>query len=131
MAKLTPKLPLRMDDNDGAYKMITDYKELARQNLKNLVLTNPGEKTMDSNFGVGVKRYLFDNYNNIDKIQSEIFARLSEQVNTYLSYIDLYNVRVSEDSTKGKINIAIYYNIIPLGLSDSLDLAYETNNIWR
>lgn len=131
MAKLTPKLPLRMDDNDGAYKMITDYKELARQNLKNLVLTNPGEKTMDSNFGVGVKRYLFDNYNNIDKIQSEIFARLSEQVSTYLSYIDLYNVRVTEDSTKGKINIAIYYNITPLGLSDSLDLAYETNNIWR
>ena len=43
---LTPKLPL-VRDTINDFLLITDYKELVKQNLKNLILTNPGEKIMD------------------------------------------------------------------------------------
>jgi phage baseplate assembly protein W len=130
MSKLTPKLPLQLDDDDGAFKMISQYQELAKQNLRNLVLTNPGEKSMDGSFGVGVKRYLFENYRDISSVQSDLHARISEQVARYLSYINVYDLRVTDNQEKGKISVVIYYIIMPLGQSATLDLSYETNNIW-
>lgn len=131
MRNLAPKLPLQIDEKDGAFKAITQYQDLAKQNLKNLVLTNPGEKSMDSSFGVGVKRYLFENYRDTSEIQSELHARVTEQVRRYLSYINVYDLKASDSEGKGRITIVIYYVIIPLGYSSTLDLSYETNNIWR
>ena len=56
---LTPKLPL-VRDTINDFLLITDYKELVKQNLKNLILTNPGEKIMDADFGIGINRFLFE-----------------------------------------------------------------------
>lgn len=57
MAGLSPKLPVSRDSEDG-YSLTKTYEEMVRQNLKNLLLTNPGERMMDPDFGVGMKRYL-------------------------------------------------------------------------
>ena len=59
MAGLTPQLPLARDAING-YTLITDYKTLVRQNFKNLLFTIPGERVMDRDFGIGLKRYLFE-----------------------------------------------------------------------
>ena len=37
---------------------ITDPKEQVKQNFRILLLTAPGERLTDSNFGVGLKNYL-------------------------------------------------------------------------
>ena len=55
---LTPRLPL-IKGNSFDYELITSYQELIRQNLKNILLTNPGERIMDINFGVGLNSFLF------------------------------------------------------------------------
>ena len=56
---LTPKLPLTKDTvND--YLLITDYINLVKQNLKSLLLTNPGERIMDAGFGAGLNQFLFE-----------------------------------------------------------------------
>ena len=34
--------------------------EVIKQNFKNLVLTNPGERVMLTDFGVGIRRFLFE-----------------------------------------------------------------------
>ena len=41
---LSPKLPLTVSDVFGPYNLNTTFDELAKQNLKMLVLTNPGER---------------------------------------------------------------------------------------
>ena len=46
---LTPKLPL-VRDSINDFLLITDYKELVKQNFKNLILTNPGEKNNGCRF---------------------------------------------------------------------------------
>ncbi len=58
---LSPKLPLTTSDVFGAYNLNTTFQEVAKQNLQMLVLTMPGERMMDVNFGVGLRRYLFEN----------------------------------------------------------------------
>ena len=67
MAGITPHLPLVVDGINGI-KLIQDYKDLVKQNLKNLLLTIPGERIMDVDFGVGLRKYLFemDNDNSIN-----------------------------------------------------------------
>jgi phage baseplate assembly protein W len=59
MAGLSPKLPLAPDNQDG-YALNRTYFEMVQQNLKHIILTNPGERIMDPLFGVGIKKYLFE-----------------------------------------------------------------------
>ena len=51
MSSIGVALPLRLDFSDG-FVMIKDIKRMFRQNLKMLILTNPGERVMDPLFGV-------------------------------------------------------------------------------
>jgi phage baseplate assembly protein W len=118
MAGLSPKLPLSVDLFDGHYALTKTHKELVAQNLKHLILTSPGERIMDPNFGVGLRQFLFEQ-NDISTKQS-ISQRIMTQVQEYLPYIELEEVLVfSDDETEeefsantilNKINIRIFYN---------------------
>ena len=61
MATLGVKLPITKDSIHG-YTMIDNFHSLIRQNLKMLILTNPGERVMIPDFGVGIQSYLFQNF---------------------------------------------------------------------
>ncbi len=54
------KLPLSTDKIDGPYVLNKTLESTIKQNLKMLVLTEPGERVMNGNFGVGLKRLLFE-----------------------------------------------------------------------
>ena len=69
MAGISIKLPLSLDPDDG-YKLNKTLKEVARQNLKMLVLTAPGERIMIPEFGVGIRNYLFEN------MSSDVFSMI-------------------------------------------------------
>ena len=58
---LAPQLPITFNRRDGIAN-IKNYKLLALQNLKMLVLTIPGERIMDPEFGVGIYALLFENF---------------------------------------------------------------------
>ena len=46
---LTPQLPLN-ESGELEYEHIGEYRSLIQQNFKNLILTIPGERTMDPDF---------------------------------------------------------------------------------
>lgn len=122
MAKLTPRLPLYISETDGAYEMISDYVDLVRQNLKMLVFTNPGERLMDANFGVGLKRYLFQP--SLDRsTESSIRGRIYSQIGTYMNYLAVNQIDVVVEDQK--IDVRIFYSIVPLKISDMLSVNYE------
>ena len=93
MSGLSVKLPLVVSNVFGPYELNTTFNELAKQNLKMLVLTNPGERIMHPDFGVGVSRFLFEN--NTSDIYDTIRSRIYEQVQIYLSYIQIDRVDFS------------------------------------
>jgi len=80
MASLAIKLPLTFDSIDG-FTTIKSIKLLVKQNLKMLILTIPGERVMHPHFGVGMKKFLFENYS--ESVYAEIDTKIREQVNTY------------------------------------------------
>ena len=120
MAGLAPILPLRKDDIDG-YKLIKSYEELARQNLKMLVLTGQGERMMDPEFGVGLRRYLFEPNNPFT--YGNIEAAIRSQVTNYLPYIEILavNFKKSEELTADHLlNVEIEFFVVPLQIKSTL-----------
>jgi len=79
---ISVKLPLIYDPSDGPYKLNKRMKEVVRQNFKNLVLTAPGERVMDPNFGVGLRNYLFE------QISETLFTKISARIRTQRSSSD-------------------------------------------
>lgn len=107
---LAVALPLAIDSIDGAYKLHKDLEGMANQNLKMVILTAPGERIMEPEFGVGTRRFLFEQA--IQGNVSVIRDRISEQVGRYLPYIELnqLNVYIS-DSSPSTLAIVIKYSI--------------------
>lgn len=88
------QLPLQYSPEDGHYVLLKSIRAVGQQNLKMLVLTNPGERIMNPDFGVGISRYLFQQEGNFTSgaIQNRIFS----QVSKYLPYIEITDVEIFE-----------------------------------
>tara|TARA_B100000214_G_C23524708_1_gene426638 strand:- start:126 stop:494 length:369 start_codon:yes stop_codon:yes gene_type:complete len=119
MSSIGVSLPLVYDQGDG-FVMNKTLKRSINQNLKMLILTNPGERVMDPNFGVGVQRYLFANYS--DDINSKIRSRINEQVKRYMPGLRIFSVEFyAENPDTNSIAFRIKYTIPDLGTSDLLE----------
>ena len=122
---LTVKLPLSISP-EGDFTSITEYEDLVKQNLKNLVLTIPGEKPMDGNFGVGIQRFLFEP--NLPYIYGEIETEISEKVEEYMPFLDLEEIRIIPDEKNDNlVRVQIFYVIVPLEVEDNLLLIIARN----
>ena len=126
MPGLAAKLPLFIDVDDGPYTLIKDYKSLAKQNLKCLVLTAPGERVMDPEFGVGLRNYLFEQMDSL--LTSRIRARIIDQVGKYLPYITVTDVNFGDTgSDDNKLDVEIRYVVQGLSITDLLTINAEIN----
>jgi len=88
-----PKLPIHRDSKDG-FTLIKSIPESVKQNLKNLVLTAPGERIMDPNFGVGIRGWLFQQ--NTQEVQDQIEDRVLRQVKRYMPFVQIRQIRFGE-----------------------------------
>jgi phage baseplate assembly protein W len=113
MYGFAPKLPLATSQTDGAYELLKDYTKLVRQNLKMLILTSPGERVMNPEFGVGIKRYLFEYKSEF--IKQEIANRIIDQSNKYIPTAVIQSITYPENSSFGeefnesRLNISIVF----------------------
>jgi phage baseplate assembly protein W len=125
MAGLAVRLPLVRDNRDGL-TLITDYKDLVSQNLLMLVLTVPGEKMMDPEFGVGARRYLFENLDN--SVLQSFQTDLMRQVQRYMPFLTIQRVQFVSAQTHADIvnenylGIRIYYFNRAMKIANSLDV---------
>ena len=126
MPGYSPKLPLMIDDSDGI-GLNQSYREVANQNLKMLLLTIPGERVMDSTFGIGLQRYFFENA--VPVTYSKIEADIRQQVGKYLPYINILKLVIDDsyDNVKdpNAIAVIIEYEIATLNLLDSISLEFN------
>ena len=110
---------LNVSDNSG-FHMIDSLKVNIKQNLKMLILTNPGERVMTPNFGVGIRKYLFEVVS--DEVYAEIDSKIKQQVSLYMPYLKITRVQFDRDANnENRINMKIVYSVPRLSLFDELN----------
>jgi len=120
VASYAVRLPLTQDTGDG-YTMIKRIKTLVRQNLKMLVLTNPGERVMEPEYGVGIKTFLFENF------ESDVYARIDnkirEQVAQYMPAVQIKKIQfTNSDPDTNTLSLFLEYSIPQIATDDLLEI---------
>ena len=122
MSSLAVKLPLTRNTIDG-FTMIKDFKTLVEQNLKMLILTDPGERVMDPNFGVGARSFLFSNFTT--DVFSRIESKIRSQVETYIPMITVVRVEFDKSAATmdaGVLAMRLVYNVPAINVSETLEI---------
>ena len=124
MSGIAVKLPVSRDHKDGI-KLIKNYRELSLQNLKMVILTVPGERMMDPEFGVGARRFLFEQLtqSTLERLKSRIF----EQQQRYLPYlviqdIQFFSALTNPQMDENRVDVRIQFFNKVLKTKDTLEL---------
>jgi hypothetical protein len=118
MSSLAVALPLELDSMTG-FDMIASFKRLIKQNLKMLILTNPGERVMVPEYGVGMNGYLFQNFTS--STYAQIDSKIREQVAAYMPVVTINNISFDvEGQDTNKLGISLEYSIPNIGIRDLL-----------
>ena len=101
-------LPLRRDKfND--FKMTKNSLEQAQHNLKNLLLTFPGERVGQPEFGSRLRELCFEQID--DELPERIEEEVKRAVSVWLPYINIIEIAtLTEDGDKNKIFVKIKYS---------------------
>ena len=103
---------------DG-FEQVKTLKTNIKQNLKMLLLTNPGERIGSPNFGVGIRRFLFEMSG--QEVYAEIDSKIKEQVSLFLPYLKIVRVQfLTDDKNENKLNLKIIYSVPRISLTDEL-----------
>lgn len=124
MSNISPRLPLSIDSASGYAQNHTEIDAII-QNLKMLILTSPGERTMDPNFGVGMRRFIFEQNN--APTHASIRARIRRQASEYLPFIDITDIGFSTDLDgegfrANSLLITISFYISSLGIGSTANI---------
>jgi phage baseplate assembly protein W len=130
MSGISPKLPLLNSRIDGAYELNKTIKETIKQNLKNMLLTHPGERVMDPLFGLGLGRYLFENSTTF--IAANVKSDLIFQLEKYMPFIELINFSGEAGNpllgeSDNLLKIKVEFLIKPLDEVDNLLINSDSN----
>ena len=113
---------VRFPLNDiNMFKGTQTFKEQVKSNLLNLLLTEQGERVNEPNFGVGLKRLLFEQ--NINKENLE--EKINFQIGFYIPEITLMSVSVGSIDDKNKVYLTISYRFNLDGTTDALTTTFK------
>ena len=122
MSGISVKLPLTYNYEDGPYALNKTIVETVQQNFKMLLLTIPGERMMNTDFGVGIQKFLFEN--DTIELRSKLSSRIKAQVSKYMSFIKVRDVIMPDinEQNNNFLMISIKYYIEPISMEDVLNI---------
>lgn len=118
-----PVFPFTINDTKG-FKNYSSNKDVIKFHIKNLFLTNPGERISVPEYGIGIRRYLFENMTQglLNNLQDVI----SSQISRYMPYIRVEENVVNDFPEQNKISVSLRYTILDTAEKDVLTFELET-----
>ena len=114
------KTPLANNQDRQIFDMHTEIDAQLKDNLRNLIMTNAGERLGLYNFGADLSTLLFD-LTSSESVESEIIDRIAKAVDNFMPGIEIQEVlsveldRAEKDEVnrKGmaKVRLRIIYNV--------------------
>jgi len=123
-------LPIRRgNDKDGFFATTSTTIEAVKNNIRNLLNTNQGERLMQPNLGINLRRYLFGQIT--DETLLSIQDSITSTFNFWLPFVQIQNINLKNGTNANSIVIDILFNIKqdPNTLeSVQISIDNETNN---
>lgn len=116
------KTPLKLSYKDGFLEMNYSIEDQLADNLRNLLLTNWGERLGHYYFGANLRPITTELVSSQDEFDSEAITRIKNAVTKWMPFIDLESftskINFNENKNTGVITITIVYNIPFLKVTD-------------
>jgi phage baseplate assembly protein W len=125
VSKQFKDLSMSFQVNPLNYDLIVLKNESAiARSVRNLVLTQPGERFFNENLGSKVSRSLFEN---LDEISSSIVKdEIKNTINNYEPRVNLIDVIVTPNYDEGEFMVTIQYRIVGIdSLPQQLSFALQ------
>jgi phage baseplate assembly protein W len=124
--------PLDLNDNvavgvvfpynaDAVFNQSFTTQDQIKSNLINVLLTEQGERVYEPNFGVGLKRLLFENQIKEDELES----RIKDQVGFYIPEIEIKNIAIELIPDDHTLYIRLTYEFLLNNEVDSIQLNFR------
>lgn len=117
----TVQFPLKKTSKADTFETIdkSNVKEVVKFNLKSTILTCPGERRSDPDFGVCAKRFLFDFSEDTEELEEEILSQIAE----YVPYCSVINLDIGQaPDSPNTIFITLEYSIPLINQTDVFEL---------
>ena len=104
-------ISLSFQVNPLNYDIIAIKNETAiARSVRNLILTQPGERFFNQNLGSGVSKALFEN---LDQISASVIKdEIENTINNYEPRVDLISVDIEPNYDNNEFNVTIHYYIV-------------------
>jgi phage baseplate assembly protein W len=123
-ASLAPvgiKTPMRLGSSEGIFEMTYSLADQVGDNLRNLLMTNRGERLGLGDFGADL-RPLMSEFTTQEDFDTAAVERIKAAVSRWMPYVDLYEFMSEIDRNNNKntavVNLTVTYNVPALGLKD-------------
>jgi phage baseplate assembly protein W len=95
---------------EGWFKSTSTTIDAVKNNIKLLLQTERGERLMQPNLGVALKRFLFQ------QIDSDTIVAMQDEIidtmNFWLPFVEIKDIQVATDDDRNTIKINVTFNII-------------------
>lgn len=105
-------------DNKKIFNTTYTTQEQIRSNLINFLLTNPGERIMNPNFGSGLRSLLFSQIDDLSVIKDVI----QDKLNLYFPNVNVLDIGVTGDIDNHYIKITLTYQLQTNLITDTIQL---------
>ena len=110
-------LPFRKSDGvEGWFAATTTTIEAVKNNIKNLLSTHKGERYMQPNIGLNLRKFLFEQFT--DELRLQIENDILDTFNFWLPFVQVRDLQVGMSSAtdssvnNNKMTIGVVFNII-------------------
>ena len=89
----------------GIFNLNYTTRDQVKANLTNFMLTNPGERVFNVDYGAGLRDLIFDQGGQIEEVRS----RVEDRIRTYFPQISLVSLDFELDETGQQLYIDLKY----------------------
>ena len=111
----------------GVFLSSYTTEEQSISNLKNLILTQKGERIFQPNFGTDIQRSLFEN--NTQELEIGLEESLTEDIEFWLPYIIIDNLDIIRRVDEYTFYIKLSFRVSERGANQEIILFVTPNNI--
>lgn len=83
---------------------------IVKNDILQLLYTNPGERVYRPDYGVGIMLYLFDQLD--DTSIDDLRSRIMSQIGTHEPRVEIDQLDIVQDNDNNKVNISLVCNLI-------------------